>query len=316
MIKKSLLIFALLYFFGIAAIWLDGATTGYEKSEYAVMLGNQVYPSGEPSERLEARLERAAELFRNGTVQKIIVSGGLGKEGHDEAAVMKRYLETQGIPAVAVIADSYGNNTHLTARNAKQWANTAKPIIVISQLYHLSRTKMAFGHVGFTQVGAAYPQYFEWRDVYASLRELPAWFSYWLSPTEPESTSKSEYISKPECKDFLKEIGWRIEGVEYQSCDLETRVQTRAMVAKYHVAGKHAAAAEQFFRDRTKMPAMRFACCGWEVPGALTFGVDIPGTAYAVYMMSGEETGIDDRAHWDQISHFEIHIRHLFWSDI
>ena len=184
MIKKSLLIFALLYFLGIAAIWLDGATTGYEKSEYAVVLGNQVYPSGEPSERLKARLERAAELFRNGTVQKIIVSGGLGKEGHDEAAVMKRYLETQGIPAVAVIADSYGNNTHLTARNAKQWANTAKPIIVVSQLYHVSRTAMAFEQEGFTQVGTAYPDYFEGRDMYASLRELLAWVSYWFGMRE------------------------------------------------------------------------------------------------------------------------------------
>lgn len=177
-LQKIISLLILLYFLGIAAIWIDGATTGYAQSEYAVVLGNQVYPSGKPSERLKARLERAAELFRDGTVQKIIVSGGLGKEGHDEAVVMKRYLETQGIPAVAVIADSYGNNTHLTARNAKQWANTAKPIIVVSQLYHVSRAAMAFEQQGFTQVGTAYPDYFEGRDVYASLRELLAWISY------------------------------------------------------------------------------------------------------------------------------------------
>lgn len=183
-LRKIISLLILLYFLGIAAIWLDGATTGYEKSEYAVVLGNQVYPSGEPSERLKARLERAAELFRDGTVQTIIVSGGLGKEGHDEAVVMKRYLETQGIPAAAVIADSYGNNTHLTARNAKQWANTAKPIIVVSQLYHVSRTAMAFEQEGFTQVGTAYPDYFEGRDVYASLRELLAWISYWFGMRE------------------------------------------------------------------------------------------------------------------------------------
>lgn len=181
MFIKTLLLLTLLYFFGIAAIWLDGATTNYEKSEYAVVLGNQVYPSGEPSERLQARLNRAAELFRDGTVEKIIVSGGFGKEGYDEASVMKRYLEAQGIPAAAIITDSYGNNTHLTAHNAKQWANIAKPIIVVSQLYHLSRSKMAFQHVGFTQVGVAYPLYFEWRDVYASLRELPAWLSYYIA---------------------------------------------------------------------------------------------------------------------------------------
>lgn len=304
MIKKSLLIFALLYFFGIAAIWLDGATTGYEKSEYAVVLGNQVYPSGEPSERLKARLERAAELFRDGTVQKIIVSGGLGKEGHDEATVMKRYLETQGIPAVAVIADSYGNNTHLTALNAHRWVQLDKPVIVVSQLYHLSRSEMAFRKEGFVNVGAAYPHYFEWRDVYASLRELPAWVSYWLSE------------SVPECKDFLKEMGWKIDGVEYQSCDAEIALQSRTMVAKYHVAGKYAAAVEQLFHDRTGMPMMKFACCGWEVSGQLYLGVPIPDTPYAVYMVSGEETGIDDRAYWDQISHFKIYIRHLYWSDV
>ncbi len=181
MIKKIFLTFILLYGFAIAAIWLDGATTNYEKSEYAVVLGNQVYPSGEPSERLQARLNRAAELFRDEMVEKIIVSGGFGKEGYDEASVMKRYLEAQGIPAAAIITDSYGNNTHLTAHNAKQWANIAKPIIVVSQLYHVSRSKMAFQHVGFTQVGVAYPLYFEWRDVYASLRELPAWLSYYIA---------------------------------------------------------------------------------------------------------------------------------------
>jgi vancomycin permeability regulator SanA len=180
MIKKTLLIITLLYCTGIAAIWLDGATTGYEKSEYAVVLGNQVYPSGEPSERLKARLNRAAELFRAGTVAKIIVSGGLGKEGHDEATVMKQYLEIQGIPPTALIADSFGNNTRLTAQNAHQWAKTDKSIIVVSQLYHVSRAKMAFEQGGFTHVGVAYPHYFEWRDVLASLRELPAWISYWF----------------------------------------------------------------------------------------------------------------------------------------
>ena len=42
MIKKTLLILMPLYFLGIVAIWLDGATIGYEKAEYAVVLGNQV----------------------------------------------------------------------------------------------------------------------------------------------------------------------------------------------------------------------------------------------------------------------------------
>ena len=131
---------------------------------------------------MQARLNRAAELFRDGMVEKIIVSGGFGKEGYDEASVMKRYLEAQGVPTATIIADFYGRNTALTAWKASEilHGGLQKPVIVISQLYHLSRSKMAFQHVGFTQVGAAYPLYFEWRDVYASLRELPAWVSYWF----------------------------------------------------------------------------------------------------------------------------------------
>jgi hypothetical protein len=39
---------------------------------------------------------------------------------------------------------------------------------------------MAFQQAGFQQVGAAYPDYFERRDIYASVRELPAWLSYAL----------------------------------------------------------------------------------------------------------------------------------------
>ena len=305
MIKKIFLTLILLYGFAIAAIWLDGVTTGYEKSEYAVVLGNQVYPSGEPSERLQARLNRAAELFREGTVEKIIVSGGFGKEGYDEASVMKRYLEAQGIPAATVIADSYGKNTALTAWKASEILHVKlqKPVIVVSQLYHLSRSKMAFQHVGFTQVGAAYPLYFEWRDVYASLRELPAWVSYWWNHSEPE------------CKDFLKEIGWNITGIEYQSCHKEVTVQTRTMVADYHVAGKNAADVEQFFHDQVGMPKMKFACCGWEVQGQSTFGVDIPGTGYAVYMMSAE-TGINERERWDKIPSFTVRVLNLYWADI
>ncbi|QTR53654.1 DUF4952 domain-containing protein [Thiothrix unzii] len=306
MIKKSLLIFALLYFFGIAAIWLDGATTGYEKSEYAVVLGNQVYPSGEPSERLKARLERAAELFRDGTVQQIIVSGGLGKEGHDEASVMKQYLEAQGIPPTSIILHSFGNNTELTASYAAEILqnNMNKSIIAVSQLYHLSRTKMAFAHAGFKDVGVAYPHYFEWRDVYASLREVPAWLKYrWQVYTEPE------------CEDFLAKMDWKIAGLVYQSCHREVNSQTRKAIATYRVEGKYATVVEQLFRERTGMPAMKFACCGWEVQGASSFGTEIPGTVYGVFMMS-DETGINERGMWDKIPSFTVKLLNVYWADI
>ena len=180
-IKKCILGLIVFYFLGIALIWTDGAISGYKKSAFAVVLGNQVYESGKPSLRLQARLNRAIELYNSRIVPAIIVSGGIGKEGHDEAKVMKRYLEAHKIPAADIIVDSNGYNTRLTADNAKQWADVNQPIIVVSQLYHISRSKMAFRQAGFKDVGAAYPLYFELGDTWASNRELFAWMQYYIS---------------------------------------------------------------------------------------------------------------------------------------
>jgi vancomycin permeability regulator SanA len=181
-LKKGILLSVTFYLLAIAAIWVDGATSHYETSDYAIVLGNQVHPSGEPSQRLKARLLCAASLYNEGSAKQIIVSGGIGKEGHDEAVVMQHFLMSKGIPNDKIIVDSNGYTTRMTAQNTHRLVTNkeAAPIIVVSQLYHLSRTKMAFRQAGFKQVGAAYADYFERRDIYASLREVAAWGKYWL----------------------------------------------------------------------------------------------------------------------------------------
>ena len=179
--KKLLAFFVVCYCLAMIAIWTHGVFIGYSSAEYAVVLGNQVYPNGEPSKRLQERLNRAFELYRAGIVHKVIVSGGVGEEQQDEARVMKAYLVAKGLSDALVIADSNGYDTRLTAQNAEQWiSNKQTPIIVVSQLYHVSRSKLAFEQQGYTQVGAAYPSYFEWRDLYASLREVLGWVYYKL----------------------------------------------------------------------------------------------------------------------------------------
>lgn len=94
---------------------------------------------------------------------------------------MKRYLIAKSIPEAAVIADSNGYDTRLTAQNAEQWISDKQTsIIVVAQLYHVARSKLAFEQQGYTHVGVAYPSYFESRDIYASLREVLAWTTYRL----------------------------------------------------------------------------------------------------------------------------------------
>ena len=93
---------------------------------------------------------------------------------------MKRWLIARGVPATAVIVDNQGIDTMATARNtsALMGRHDFDTVIVVSQYFHISRTRLAFSKVGVTDVGSAHPDYFEWRDLYSLAREIPGYASY------------------------------------------------------------------------------------------------------------------------------------------
>jgi len=84
-IMKSVLLIGLASLLGIV---LTGLLDDIQKSDAGIVLGSKVMPDGTPSDRLRARLDKTAELYRQGMFPCIIVSGGTGKEGFSEAQVM------------------------------------------------------------------------------------------------------------------------------------------------------------------------------------------------------------------------------------
>ena len=81
--------------------------------------------------------------------QKIIVSGGIGKEGFDEAKVMASYLIEKGVPTEKIIRDNEGNTTYDSALNCRSILNdsNAQSVIVVSQYFHLLRSKIALRYI-------------------------------------------------------------------------------------------------------------------------------------------------------------------------
>ena len=73
-------------------IIFDGLNDKNSKADVAIVLGNKVNEDGTLSDRLKARLDKSIEIYKNRRVKKIIVSGGLGKEGFWEANEMAKYL--------------------------------------------------------------------------------------------------------------------------------------------------------------------------------------------------------------------------------
>lgn len=165
------------------AIAFTGLHDDVQLSDVGIVLGSKVMPDGAPSARLRARLDRAAELYRQGVFKHVIVSGGTGVEGFSEALVMADYLvRRRGVPRLAILVDEHGDDTEATARNsaAVMRAHGFGSALVVTQYFHIARCRYALRHAGIEEVHSAHAYYFEPRDAYSTLRELVALPVYWI----------------------------------------------------------------------------------------------------------------------------------------
>jgi len=158
------------------AIALVGVTAKPAPADVAIVFGSEVNARGVASPRLAARLQAARSLYEEGRVRYLFVSGGLGQAGFDEASVMRSDLVSAGVPESAIVTDHHGTNTRRSGENAaavmreRGW-RTAD---VVTQYFHVARARWACRRMGIHVVGAGVPRYFEWRDVYSTLREAVA----------------------------------------------------------------------------------------------------------------------------------------------
>lgn len=152
-------------------------------SDVAVVLGTRVLPNGAPSIWLRGRLVRGLELYKNGMVKNVIVSGGLGREGHEEADVMRAYLVARGVPSERIFTDLNGDDTYETARHTQEIMQSQhfNSVVIVSHYYHVPRVLLAFRRFGIPNVSASgvmtNPM---WGDGFVLLREFAAFYFYLL----------------------------------------------------------------------------------------------------------------------------------------
>ena len=168
----------------VAGVWLIislivasiGLLSKPQKSDIAVVFGNEVYADGSPSNRLSARLDRACQCYESRTCRQIFVSGGVDKHGTNEALAMENYLVRRGIPKERIVMDNMGVDTWDTARNASAYMKThhLKSALVVTQYFHVPRAVVTLKRFGISHVAGSYPRFFEIRDIYSAIRETPA----------------------------------------------------------------------------------------------------------------------------------------------
>lgn len=183
LLKLFAALLAGLFLLGCGLLVVAGCSDRQAEADMIVVPGNTVAPDGTPSPRLKARLDVALSLYRDHRAPLIFVSGGLGKEGFDEAVVMANYLARNGVPAASVVVDSLGLDTRATARNAAAYmrANGLGTAIVATQYFHVPRTQFALERAGVRVVGHSHARYAELRDLYSIPREVVGYAAYFLT---------------------------------------------------------------------------------------------------------------------------------------
>jgi len=180
-LKIALRLFALWFVIHVLVTISIGLSDRIASSDAALVFGNKVEESGEPSERLIRRLRRALDLYQAGIVPNIVVSGAIGVEGHDESTAMKDWLVAQGIPPSVIIQDGEGKDTESSARRYGRLASDrgwSAPIIV-TDYFHILRARLALRRAGFPGAGSAHaPLKFHIKEVYYIAREFFAFYYY------------------------------------------------------------------------------------------------------------------------------------------
>ncbi len=100
-----------------------------------------------PTLILKNRLDATIDLYKQGKVRTILVSGDNRQVNYNEPMVMKKYLVDQGIPAGAVVEDFGGRRTLDTCWRVKN-VFKAQKVYIVTQKFHLSRA-----YYNCTQVG-------------------------------------------------------------------------------------------------------------------------------------------------------------------
>jgi SanA protein len=125
-------------------VWLGGrspVTSDPAKvphAQAALVLGAQVYRDGRPSIMLRDRVNAAADLYRAGRVDKLLLSGDHSRVDYDEVGSMRRLLIDQGIPAKDIFTDHAGFDTWDSAQRAKRVFDVSSAVVV-TQGFHMAR---------------------------------------------------------------------------------------------------------------------------------------------------------------------------------
>lgn len=147
-------------------------TADVPRTEVAVVFGAGLW-DGEPSPYLAHRLDAAAELYRAGRIEVVLVTGDNSREEYDEPDAMRTYLVRHGVPDGRIVSDYAGFDTWDSCVRAKKIFGVDRAVL-ISQGFHIRRAVALCQEAGVVSYGVGVDAVHDATWYYGGVREILA----------------------------------------------------------------------------------------------------------------------------------------------
>ena len=171
--------------FPLLQIYCFGWTDYRRPADAAVVFGCRVYSSGKLSAALADRVRSAFDLYHEGLVSHLIMSGGPGPGEIHETDAMRDFAVSLGVPSDCILIDRMGISTDETVTNTVPLLRKHgfSRVLAVSHFFHLPRIKLTYQRAGVDVFTVPAQQQFRLPNEKAMLvREVAALWAYYARP--------------------------------------------------------------------------------------------------------------------------------------
>jgi vancomycin permeability regulator SanA len=176
------LVAAVFAVFLFTVIWIlfDGLTDLGEKADVALVTGHSETPPGKHGAVALEQLDRVIKLYNDNDCPFIIVIGSSSPDGYDQSTDMVAHLKNNGIPANAIIEGhpEAGIPGRALQVAAIMKAHQFDSIMLVTDYYYVTRTKLALNHEGVVGIEKAHVGSFHKSDFWKIGHEVVMLYKY------------------------------------------------------------------------------------------------------------------------------------------
>jgi uncharacterized SAM-binding protein YcdF (DUF218 family) len=153
-----------------------------DEVDCAVVFGAAVYGANRPGPAVVRRVAAAAELYSEGRVGRLFLTGGKGgpEDIYSEAEVMRREAILHGVPATDIVIEDQARSTLENIRLTRPLTDGCKSVVAISDQFHMARIRLLAAREGWNRLllvpAQGRPPYE--REVQSVLREVLGYVYY------------------------------------------------------------------------------------------------------------------------------------------